>query len=83
MAQSKMASVGELQAFENLTALPADFRKAINKFADSNDYCMQMMAQVQRTMRTIDNKVNTTSEKIHEMSIQSLECLRFRKMNLT
>jgi methyl-accepting chemotaxis protein len=68
MAQSKMASVGELQAFENLTALPADFRKAINKFADSNDYCMQMMAQVQRTMRTIDNKVNTTSEKIHEMS---------------
>jgi prophage DNA circulation protein len=68
MAQSKMASVGELQAFENLTALPAEFRKAINKFADSNDYCMQMMAQVQRTMKTIDNKVNTTSEKIHEMS---------------
>jgi len=63
MAQSKMMSEGELQVFDNITSLPADLRNAIHKFSESNDYCIKMMAQVQKTMSTIDEKVNTTSGK--------------------
>lgn len=54
--------------FDNITSIPADLRKAINKFAESNDYCVRMMAQVQKTMSTIDEKVNTTSGKLQDMS---------------
>nr|QJI53472.1 MAG: hypothetical protein [Riboviria sp.] len=63
-----MMSEGELQVFDNITSIPADLRKAINKFAESNDYCIKMMAQVQKTMTTIDEKVNTTSGKLQDMS---------------
>lgn len=68
MAQSKMMSEGELQVFDNITSLPADLRNAIHKFSESNDYCIKMMAQVQKTMSTIDEKVNTTSGKLQDMS---------------
>nr|ULF99739.1 MAG: putative polyprotein [Picornavirales sp.] len=79
MAQSKMKSEGELQVFDNLTSIPADLRKAINKFAESNEYCVKMMAQVQKTMSTIDDKVNTTSGKLQDMSDSLINLFRIKE----
>lgn len=79
MAQSKMMSQGELQVFDNITSIPADLRNAINKFAESNDYCVKMMAQVQKTMSTIDDKVNTTSSKLQDMSDSLIDLFKVKE----
>lgn len=79
MAHSKMMSEGELQVFDNITSIPADLRKAINKFAESNDYCMKMMAQVQKTMTTIDEKVNSTSGKLQDMSDSLIDLFKVKE----
>ena len=79
MAQSKMMSKGELQAFDNITSLPADLRRAIHKFSESNEYCVKMMAQVQKTMRTIDDKVNTTAGKLQDMSDAMIDLFKVKE----
>ena len=79
MAQSKMMSEGELQAFDNITSLPKDLRRAIHKFSESNEYCVKMMAQVQKTMRTIDDKVNTTAGKLQDMSDAMIDLFKVKE----
>lgn len=66
--QKLYKSVGELQVFENITSLPSDLRSAINTFTETNIHCSKMFSQVEKTMLTIDQKFNTTSDKLQDMS---------------